>query len=380
MNLLDQIRLTMNPGSEYITRKMEDYRDYCITMIVLTGMTSSAFWIWDYVIDPTGAGNTIGLRLLMLFAMLPAAAVVALKLDRIWTCIVLISSILVIECLFIAVITHLNAGVIYGYGAFLYWLIVPVGVLQGFSFRTNLIYVTLAGALPQLAGYLGIIPGFNPQYYAVLIWPGVIMTIILQFAMDNNYRTRYHYEKKLALMARTDPLTGINNRRSFMAMTEHEIHRAIRYNHPLSLVMLDIDRFKSVNDTYGHPTGDQVITACAQVFKRKVRDQDIVGRLGGEEFAITLPETNMQSACIVAERIRRAIAKRANISTDGREFGFTLSVGVSSMIAGDDIETLLLRVDKALYAAKQAGRNQVWTMEEHSAPIDDYAQFCLDDD
>ncbi|MBC8492163.1 MAG: diguanylate cyclase [Chloroflexi bacterium] len=160
-------------------------------------------------------------------------------------------------------------------------------------------------------------------------------------------------------LATTDGLTGIYNRRHFFELAEHELSRARRYGHPVSAIMLDVDHFKQVNDTYGHAAGDQVLRAVAERCGDNIRDIDILGRYGGEEFAIILPATDLTVAQIAAERLRRCIAD-VPVPTDKGDLTVTISLGVASSAQDDeDVAALLNRADAAMYAAKQAGRNRV---------------------
>lgn len=166
-------------------------------------------------------------------------------------------------------------------------------------------------------------------------------------------------ERKLQEMATLDGLTGICNRRYFLELSEQELKRCRRYHRPLSMIMLDIDHFKDVNDTYGHAIGDNVLQALTQTARIILRDADIFGRLGGEEFAIILPETNLVSASHVAERLRCAISK-IKINAHHNEISITSSLGVAAINHEiHTIEMLLKYADQALYRAKNAGRNRV---------------------
>ena len=167
-------------------------------------------------------------------------------------------------------------------------------------------------------------------------------------------------EEELRRQAHVDYLTGIYNRRHFMERAEQELSRAHRYAKPLSMLMLDIDHFKQINDRHGHKVGDTVLKAVADLSQATFRDVDIVGRLGGEEFAALLPETDQPAALEAAERLRATIAN-ARIPLPGAPpVSFSVSIGVSSMDSPEDnIDALLQRADKALYKAKDSGRNRV---------------------
>jgi diguanylate cyclase (GGDEF)-like protein len=159
---------------------------------------------------------------------------------------------------------------------------------------------------------------------------------------------------KLRTLAAIDPLTGLNNRRQFEALARAELARSQRYMRPLSLLFVDIDHFKSVNDRFGHETGDRVLRSVANVLTSAKRQSDIVGRIGGEEFAILLPETGKEAACTIAERFRQLVG------TCGQHLGVTISVGVAGATATTaGIETLCRHADQALYEAKREGRDRV---------------------
>lgn len=161
-------------------------------------------------------------------------------------------------------------------------------------------------------------------------------------------------------MAVTDSLTGLYVRRYFMVKFQEELHRAERYAKKLSVVMADLDRFKDVNDTYGHPIGDRVLRIVGKFLQRNIRDVDIIARFGGEEFVILLPEADREEAVTVSERLRR---KLTHLTTDGLP-PVTISLGIAAYpIDGNRIEELIKKADAAMYAAKQSGRNRVATYE-----------------
>ena len=168
------------------------------------------------------------------------------------------------------------------------------------------------------------------------------------------------FEVELKRQAHIDHLTGVSNRGYFMDQAELELSRAVRYGNPLSLYMLDIDFFKKVNDSYGHKIGDLVLIKLAEVCRQTLREIDIIGRVGGEEFVILLPETDLAEATEVAERLRDSIAKSKVPLEGGLPLHFTVSIGVTSLVSKDDnMDVLLNLADKALYEAKEEGRNRV---------------------
>ncbi len=165
--------------------------------------------------------------------------------------------------------------------------------------------------------------------------------------------------EELERRATHDGLTGLNNRQTVMERFEAECQRARRYELPISVLVMDLDHFKKVNDTFGHQAGDAVLKAFARALGTAVRDVDFIGRAGGEEFVAVLPQTGLHGACQVADRVRSAITS-VRVPVNRTEIGVTVSIGVASATgAGANVTQLLARADEALYRAKQLGRNRV---------------------
>jgi len=186
---------------------------------------------------------------------------------------------------------------------------------------------------------------------------------LLVFVLSNRYfqstdRLRQAHDQ-LAQLANTDVLTGVSSRRAFLAGLEAELARARRHNQSLSLLMLDIDHFKRVNDVHGHPIGDAVLKQFTATCAGMLRAHDLFGRLGGEEFAIVLPHTDAEGARCVAEKIRTAVAQTP-MPTAAGDITVTVSIGLAQMegLPGE-VDQLMARADQALYEAKRGGRNQV---------------------
>ena len=164
--------------------------------------------------------------------------------------------------------------------------------------------------------------------------------------------------KSALQQAMRDTLTGTLNRAAFDTMLEKEIDIARRHDTPLSLLVLDIDHFKKINDTYGHAMGDNALKAMVKRINSKIRSSDILFRYGGEEFTIVLNSTDIDGARLLAERIREAIEEMVYINND-ESMRFTVSIGISSLARSESGDSLFDRADKALYQAKRSGRNQV---------------------
>jgi diguanylate cyclase (GGDEF)-like protein len=168
------------------------------------------------------------------------------------------------------------------------------------------------------------------------------------------------YYKKLSYL---DDLTGVSNHRYFMQMLGNEIQRHSRYTHPLSLIMADIDNFKSVNDRYGHLMGDQVLITVADLIKKSIRGFDLLARYGGEEFCVILPETAMDEALVVGKRIVSTVSQYAfKVTASEETFNLSLTAGLASFPQdADDAKKLIAASDRALYLGKESGKNCICT-------------------
>ena len=163
--------------------------------------------------------------------------------------------------------------------------------------------------------------------------------------------------QRLNELATTDELTGLPNRRVFMQSLEREMERAYRYKHPFSVMFLDLDNFKHINDTLGHSAGDAALRQFVSALKSSLRDSDMPGRMGGEEFGIILPNTDLKNGALLAERLRQNVEK-STVLYQGKKITFTVSIGVAAYSEEiSNIDDLLRKVDEALYEAKAEGRN-----------------------
>lgn len=175
-------------------------------------------------------------------------------------------------------------------------------------------------------------------------------------------RNALMYERALKT-ALTDPLTGVHNRGSMEQHLEHQVLVSVRHNTPLSVLMIDIDHFKSINDTHGHMVGDAVLSDVAKAIVKCTRNSDVVFRYGGEEFVVILTNTRSVGAQLLGQRICHAVAN-GRLDISGTQIAVTVSVGVAELTAGDGSVDLLERADKQLYRAKVRGRNQVVTPDD----------------
>jgi diguanylate cyclase (GGDEF)-like protein len=342
-----------------LDRKLHTHGAFCASMCYVGAVFGTALWLWDFATDPQGARHTFQLRLgYLALALVPMAFKYAT--NRRVQAAVMVCVIMAGEVLFVAILNRLDTGMQYGIGGFMFFMLMPLQLLTCFSWRVNVICTILAGALPHWLALLGFAPGFEHVRYAALIWPTVGVMSIVHLVSAKNYQDRFHLETALEAASNTDALTGLANRRHFMPTLEQEIRRARRFMHGVSVIMLDIDHFKLINDSHGHPTGDLTIRALGDICRTMSRETDVVARLGGEEFAILMPETDPSFANTLAERIRGAVAETQLSSLKGEPFRFTVSIGVAGLREGaHNAENLIDAADSALYRAKQGGRNQV---------------------
>lgn len=211
--------------------------------------------------------------------------------------------------------------------------------------RLNLRFATPKGRR-DMEWTLCSIPGEDA---AAPIVVGIGRDITAHIAMRDELRARAHH----------DSLTNLVNRGYFMEIAAAEIKHTQSYQQTLSILMIDLDHFKNINDTWGHNAGDTALQACAATLRQHCREFDVAARIGGEEFTMLLPGATTQDAMTAAERLRAALADQVIVLSDGDKLRLTASFGVASLEPDDTLETLLQRADAALYAAKQSGRNRV---------------------
>ncbi len=245
--------------------------------------------------------------------------------------------------------------------------------LLGLLARSARAVINLAvlGTILNIAGVAMSMPGLT--LYAVLvnhIMSGILVCIVAYIALAH-LAVEDRLRDSLRDAAFRDPLTGLYNRRYVFRVFHDEIKRFQRYADPFSVVLIDADHFKKINDQYGHSAGDTALKAIAEACEQSVRDIDTVGRFGGEEFIIVLPHTKAEDAAIVAERIRNAMLESETCWQE-QELDIRLSLGVAEAgVHGDGFDELISAADQALYAAKRNGRNQTVIAEVSSSRAPD---------
>jgi diguanylate cyclase (GGDEF)-like protein len=232
------------------------------------------------------------------------------------------------------------------------WPAILLMFVKGAGFLS---WIPLAVAIPlSPAGSV-----FSSEWFPIVIMVTLLGRIAMAFIILAMAKERLELAQKTEAL--TDPLTGLPNRRAFFRAATRWMRHRLRDPQPISLLMFDLDHFKKTNDWFGHAVGDRVLQVFADTVSKNLQAIDIVGRVGGEEFAVILPATGIQDAAVAAERVRFRFALAAD-EVDGHPIGGTVSVGVAAATDKDtdtDLHLLLARADKALYAAKKGGRNRV---------------------
>ncbi|MDR2188902.1 MAG: GGDEF domain-containing protein [Azonexus sp.] len=357
-SLLTRWRRLWFPPPDLSRRLLREHRFRIAVCLMLLAPMSIGFWLVDRIIDPVGAERTLMLKLPFLVTILFGMAV--LKEHRPWVVGVLQSIVLIahLACDSLA-LALLDNGVKAGLGGYIVAYLFAMFILPGLPLVWSLLVVLFIPSVPLGMALAGWLPGFPYALFAMTMLPLSVCVLILMIFAARAGHLRDDLEQRLKAASNTDPLTGISNRRRFMPALAIELQRAQRQNSPLAVLMLDIDRFKRVNDRYGHFTGDQVICRLAQLCGENLRSFDLAARVGGEEFALLLPGADLTQALTVAERLRQQAAALMMKDGYGQAFHFTISIGVAGVAPGDDAVTLLSRADKGLYQAKQGGRNRV---------------------
>jgi len=214
---------------------------------------------------------------------------------------------------------------------------------------------------PDIEHIAKIKKGMMSHYFHVKMAEFTISGESLYSIIMHDVTKQIGYKRRLEQQAETDPLTGIANRLVFNKRLSDENSRANRYKGDLCLAVFDMDNFKNINDQHGHDTGDKALNIVSSEVAILLRETDVFCRIGGEEFAVIMPETHLEDACKVAERIRQTVE---TCSQKVIESGFTVSIGIGYMGRGDNDRSLFRKADKALYRAKQKGRNRTEVADE----------------
>ncbi|MBX3172350.1 MAG: GGDEF domain-containing protein [Candidatus Eremiobacteraeota bacterium] len=321
---------------------------------LLTAFLTLIFCGWDRVVDEWAwlsnlAYRGLGSLTLALVSWRLPPRLSALNFDRLVVGFALLYSLYLIFLL-----GHLNQGLTLGMPCLSVFLTLCCFLVV--HSRHSLGLVVVLAAVSWASWRCGL-------HQLVLYSHLIVLTMSLGCAsllaqvFESAARRQFELEEQLSREARCDSLTGLFNRRALSEILAQEAERSRRYQRPLSILLLDIDFFKRVNDRQGHDVGDEVLRHVAITCQKGLRLSDQLGRWGGEEFVVVLPETAPDEALALAERLRETVAK-SECSTRGRQVRVTISVGVTSLETGESWESAYPRLDAALYDAKRAGRNR----------------------
>ncbi len=328
-------------------------------ILAFVAFTIIGFGAWDAWLSPSSVVLTWPVRLLALVFV--GICVVLLRFTGVvnhWRALSLIASC-TLFCLLLLILVRLPEGSLLGSGGLL---------LSAFLFRVHSTRMAIGAALFNALAVVLVYHTFGVDHRIIVntemfLLMASVGNVTLNGADDRSDRQKFALEWRLQRLATTDGLTGASNRRFFSDKLNEEIERAERYGHPLTLILLDIDRFKAVNDTKGHSDGDKALQAIAAIGIESGRASDTFARLGGEEFVMLLPHTELEAGLAFAERLRTRIETHS-IAGESGNFRVTASFGVASLKRHENGDTLVARADTALYLAKSSGRNRVVSQRE----------------
>ena len=324
--------------------------------IIAGALALVAFTAWDWALDPAMVVPSLLIRGAAAALMLACAW--QLKQNRTAPLRLLSGLVIVTGTLAIAGTQALvQDGFTYGSaGLALFPTVSAIAVIRAWHVPVlNLPVLAVVLVLIHLSG----VDGFTAANAALFLLTGIFTATIVALALERSARYGFQLQLTLEAEARLDPLTGIPNRRQLAERAGLEVERARRFGRPLSLLLMDVDHFKRINDNHGHAVGDEVLRVLAALCRAELRQTDLLARMGGEEFVALLPETTAEGAALIAERLRLRVAAHPLLS-DPVRIPVTISVGV----AGWEPDTarwedLLERADRAMYDAKEGGRNRV---------------------
>jgi diguanylate cyclase (GGDEF)-like protein len=340
------------------------------------------FWILDWIILPDWVRLTFWLRLLGILYSLGIWIATFRRSEMVYRYTNRLGfSLGILISWLITIMAWLDMGYESPYYAGLNLVILGCSFLFAWPLRLAIAFNALLYGFymaPLLSGSIPINdPGVAITNQFFLLSTVLISVIAQQHRLAQEKKDylaiRQHQEllQQAETLAATDPLTGVSNRRQFFTRGSYELGHARILNKPLSVLAIDIDHFKQINDTHGHQIGDELLRAAAQIFQANLRHEDTLARIGGDEFMVLLPSTDIHEAASVAERIHLAMQSQP-IQTTRLPLQVTVSVGVAPLTEDiPDLDALLLRTDEALYAAKRAGRAQVhvWSLGAHQGTL-----------
>ncbi|EKO3674166.1 GGDEF domain-containing protein [Vibrio metschnikovii] len=352
-------------SSDYLNKKFNDHRLYTAAILLILIPLGLAEGIFDYKSHPEIKSELFQLRLYFLLLVIPAWIILKSSCLKLATATILITLVFS-AYLGIRIIEHTGEDLVTTVSNVALYPFFIFFVLIGFSIYIQFFFLTVAFSFVVLSENHGVLDELIQNVYFQISVQSSISALLIMLVFSWSYYHRYNLLLALEKSSQTDPLTGVANRRYFDSKLKSEASRSARSSSDCALILLDIDHFKRINDTFGHPTGDRVICALADLCVNQSREIDLVARLGGEEFAVILPDTNITDAKNLAERIRKHVEDISVTGDAGEIVKWTISLGVSSLPESRSsrytteivMEMFIKKADNALYEAKKKGRNQ----------------------
>jgi diguanylate cyclase (GGDEF)-like protein len=358
---------------DYQEARVKDLALFSVAATFITAVFVALTVFWDYGMDPARAHLAIELRLAETAALLVTGIVFWLAPGSRWAYLAFILGAIFVELTFIEILARLDSAAVHGLGGFLYFFIFVPFIGRVFSLAHNVFVLLVVALIPLVGHIVGFAEHLNLRVFNAYVWlvfgPVVLMMVCVEFLQ---WRT-YQYRERLARQAHRDALTNLPNRRYFFELVSRFLPLAHRDKVPVSLLFLDLDHFKGVNDQFGHEIGDHALQAVAAEVQPLLRKSDVMARMGGEEFVIWLHGADEIQALESAARIRMQLDANP-IRVRGLEapLSLTVSIGIAtcSRISdpGNTLKSLLRRADEALYRAKKEGRNRVCSAKADSGP------------
>lgn len=365
MDLASYRKVSSDPALEkdYLQFKYRELRVFAAIVCLAGAAVTASLWWFVHTANPDSAALVLSHHGVMVASL--AVLGVAYWRGELWRLMpwAYLFVMLLTQHERLAALSLLSNGFMLGFnGQLHFFFLVPLAGLP-LGARWTVTALAASSLYPLLLNAMGLLPGFPVALHIGLFALIFIPVLAILFMFEVIFRRLFLYQREIKSLADTDPLTGLDNRRRFFSEAAKLINLAHRYYHPYCLLVADLDQFKPINDRFGHAVGDQALCHAAAAMTRQLRETDEVGRIGGDEFAIVLPETGPEEGLRIAERIRAAVAASPLPADPSGSIplAITVSVGLACAGARENVSMteIFRRADEALYQAKLAGRDRV---------------------